>query len=117
VPSISSLDSTPRTVSRGKQRNPWLVLVLTVVTLGLYELYWFPSVARELEGFDESLSLRTPAKIGPVLVAGPLAVVAAGSALSIPLRSPRAPGFPPASCWRAQRASVCCCSRPGDCSA
>lgn len=37
---------------RGKQRSPGMVVVLTLVTLGLYGAYWLWSVTKEMDRFD-----------------------------------------------------------------
>lgn len=36
----------------GKQRSPFLVVVLGLVTLGLYPLYWIWAVSKEMDRFD-----------------------------------------------------------------
>lgn len=36
----------------GKTRNPWGVWLLSLVTLGVYGLYWYYTVNRELRDYD-----------------------------------------------------------------
>lgn len=41
----------------GKIRNPWVVILLSIVTLGIYAIYWIYAVFKETNEFDgEGLS-------------------------------------------------------------
>jgi hypothetical protein len=49
---VAEYAALPR--GRAKVRNLWIVLVLLIVTLGLYYLYWYYSINRELRDFGFS---------------------------------------------------------------
>jgi hypothetical protein len=36
----------------GKIRNPWIVILLSIVTLGIYALYWHYAMFKETNEFD-----------------------------------------------------------------
>lgn len=49
--------STVQITSRGSQaklRNPWVVCLLSVVTLGIYHLFWYYFVNREMADYGEA---------------------------------------------------------------
>ncbi len=51
------MDSTgwPRRV--GKTRNPWGVWLLSFITLGIYQLYWYYKVNSEVREYDQSIEV------------------------------------------------------------
>jgi len=38
----------------GKVRNPWLVILFSVITLGIYALYWFYVSFKEIKDFNNA---------------------------------------------------------------
>lgn len=41
----------------GKTRNPWGVWGLTLITLGIYQLYWYYKVNAEVRDYDRSIEV------------------------------------------------------------
>jgi hypothetical protein len=68
-----------------KKRNPFAVLVLSIVTLGIYDLYWLASTRKEL---NKTTSIKVPSLwllISPaILFIGALIAVAASAASERP---------------------------------
>ncbi len=51
---------TPATVAGrtvGKTRNPWGVWGLSIITLGIYYLYWYYKVNEEVRDYDQSIEV------------------------------------------------------------
>jgi hypothetical protein len=44
----------PDTDQKAKVRNPWGVVGLTIITLGIYHLVWWYKINKELKAFGES---------------------------------------------------------------
>jgi hypothetical protein len=42
----------------GKTRNPWGVWLLSLVTFGIYQLWWYYEVNRELRDYDERIHVQ-----------------------------------------------------------
>lgn len=55
-----------------KNRVIWKMLVLTIVTLGIYRLYWFIKTRREMMDKDSSIKI-----LNPLILVLPFALVAA----------------------------------------
>lgn len=54
----------------GKTRNPWGVWLLGVVTLGIYGLWWYYTINRELRDYHESILVQPGVSLMAVLLAG-----------------------------------------------
>ncbi len=46
---LSSAATTTKPV--GKNRNPWAVLLLSIVTIGLYNIYWYYCIFEEMRNW------------------------------------------------------------------
>jgi hypothetical protein len=44
----------PNSDQKVKVRNPWLVVLWTIVTLGIYHIVWWYKINKELKAFGES---------------------------------------------------------------
>lgn len=44
----------PNQEQRAKVRNPWLVVLWTIVTIGIYHIVWWYKINKELKAFGES---------------------------------------------------------------
>jgi hypothetical protein len=41
----------------GKARNPWAVWIFSIITLGIYQLYWYYKVNSEAKEYDQSIEV------------------------------------------------------------
>jgi hypothetical protein len=58
----------------GKTRHPWGVWLLSLVTLGIYGLYWYYTVNRELQEFDPRIDVNPGLSLLALLFGGILIV-------------------------------------------
>lgn len=58
----------------GKTRNPLVVWLLSLVTLGIYQLYWYYQVNREAREYEPSVDVRPGVAVVAVTVGGLLIV-------------------------------------------
>jgi hypothetical protein len=68
-PSGSALTGIPGRHA-GKTRNPWGVWLLGLVTLGIYQLWWYYEVNRELRDYDEHIDVQPGVALVAVLFGG-----------------------------------------------
>jgi hypothetical protein len=64
-----------------KIRSPWGVFGLTLVTLGLYFLFWYYRINRELNAFGRTFSASNPLRVNPALA---LLAMTVGAVLIVP---------------------------------
>ena len=57
VPPAPAPTGRPSTGPIGKTRNPWGVWGLSLITLGIYYLYWYFTVNSELRAYDASIEV------------------------------------------------------------
>jgi cbb3-type cytochrome oxidase subunit 3 len=57
--SVPSVATGPATGVRqvGKTRNPWGVFLLSIITLGIYGLWWYYTINREVRDYDRSIEV------------------------------------------------------------
>lgn len=58
----------------GKTRNPLVVWLLSLVTLGIYQLYWYYQVNREAREYEPSVDVRPGVAVVAVSLGGLLIV-------------------------------------------
>ncbi len=54
----------------GKTRNPWGVWLLSLVTFGIYHLWWYYTVNRELRDFDHQIDVQPGLSLCALLFGG-----------------------------------------------
>jgi len=54
----------------GKTRNPWGVWLLSLVTLGIYHLYWYYKVNAELRDYNETILVQPGIALMAILFGG-----------------------------------------------
>jgi len=65
-----------------KLRHPWGVFLLTLVTLGIYYLYWYYKINRELRDFGRTTGQQpNPIKVDPVMA---VLAISIGAILVVP---------------------------------
>jgi len=62
VPEVAPVAAAPAAVATGtrtigKTRNPWGVWGLSIITLGIYHLYWYYKVNSEVRDYDSSIDV------------------------------------------------------------
>ncbi len=68
----------------GKTRNPWGVWLLTLVTLGIYGLWWYYTINREMRDYNESILVQPGVAMIALLIpiAGLVSVVKCGGRIA-----------------------------------
>jgi Domain of unknown function (DUF4234) len=55
---MAAADQLPGSSNRiGKTRNPWGVWLLSLITLGIYGLYWYYMINAELRDYDQRIKV------------------------------------------------------------
>jgi uncharacterized membrane protein len=96
-----------RTRHVGKDRTPWLVPILTFLTLGIYGLYWAWTVTKEAEGFDDARQRpHGPAKWGAITSIVLFLIVIGGGVAFLGIAESAEEGADPGAALAAQGLSL-----------
>jgi hypothetical protein len=55
----------------GKTRNPWGVWLLSVITFGIYGLYWYYTINNELRNYDRGIKVEPVLSLLAIIFAAP----------------------------------------------